>query len=261
MKQWPATWATTIALQATYWIDEIVGHVAQTAVTKSNPRKHEHQLVDRRVTSLDVARLAGVSQSTVSRALRNDLGMTHLTRMRVMRAAQLLGYVVNTCASSLRRKEATSIFVSVVQRKSDQMDLITERAMRLLPSLCHEIEARGCDMLLSLQTDMRAKQRLSTNVLGMIVVDARAGAEPPMDQGTILPMQDAIVEWKDAEFELLEARSQCPDQLHDLASTLVSDLFAVINESLAPKAVRRLSDFAGLIGDKRQSTVTRERID
>ncbi|HVT70171.1 MAG TPA: LacI family DNA-binding transcriptional regulator [Trebonia sp.] len=46
-----------------------------------------------RVTSFDVARLAGVSQPTVSRALRDLRGTSKATRARVRDAARALGYV------------------------------------------------------------------------------------------------------------------------------------------------------------------------
>ena len=46
-----------------------------------------------RITSFDVARLAGVSQSTVSRALRNLPNITPATRAKVARAATELRYV------------------------------------------------------------------------------------------------------------------------------------------------------------------------
>jgi len=45
------------------------------------------------VTSHDVARLAGVSQATVSRALRGDSRVTSETQARVREAATVLGYV------------------------------------------------------------------------------------------------------------------------------------------------------------------------
>lgn len=45
------------------------------------------------VTSHDVARLAGVSQPTVSRALRDRQGVSAATRRRVREAARALGYV------------------------------------------------------------------------------------------------------------------------------------------------------------------------
>lgn len=54
-----------------------------------------------RVTSFDVARLAGVSQSTVSRALRNLPNITAQTRERVARAAAELRYVPHESGRTL----------------------------------------------------------------------------------------------------------------------------------------------------------------
>jgi LacI family transcriptional regulator len=53
------------------------------------------------VTSHDVARLAGLSQSTVSRALRDDPRVAAETRERVLAAAASLGYVPNSLARNL----------------------------------------------------------------------------------------------------------------------------------------------------------------
>lgn len=53
------------------------------------------------VTSHDVARLAGVSQPTVSRALRDRKGVSMVTRVRVREAAKALGYVPSQVGRSL----------------------------------------------------------------------------------------------------------------------------------------------------------------
>jgi LacI family transcriptional regulator len=53
------------------------------------------------VTSHDVARLAGVSQPTVSRALRDRTGVSMVTRSRVREAARTLGYVPSHAGRSL----------------------------------------------------------------------------------------------------------------------------------------------------------------
>ncbi|MYW02815.1 LacI family DNA-binding transcriptional regulator, partial [Streptomyces sp. SID3343] len=53
------------------------------------------------VTSRDVARLAGVSQPTVSRALRDDPRVSHEARTRVLAAARELGYVPSELGRSL----------------------------------------------------------------------------------------------------------------------------------------------------------------
>ena len=52
-------------------------------------------------TSHDVALAAGVSQPTVSRALRGDPRVTEATRRRVLAAAERLGYVTSDRGRSL----------------------------------------------------------------------------------------------------------------------------------------------------------------
>jgi LacI family transcriptional regulator len=64
-------------------------------------------------TSHDVARLAGVSQPTVSRALRNDPRVANETRVRVQDAATQLGYVPSRRGRSLSTRATGEIAVVV----------------------------------------------------------------------------------------------------------------------------------------------------
>ena len=59
---------------------------------------------DRRVVLADVARLAGTSEATASRALKDDPRIGETTRAAVQAAAQKLGYVPNSAARSLRAR-------------------------------------------------------------------------------------------------------------------------------------------------------------
>jgi len=68
---------------------------------------------DRPPTSHDVARAAGVSQPTVSRALRGDPRVTQSTRDRVAQAAQELGYVASHRGRSLSTRRTDRIGVVV----------------------------------------------------------------------------------------------------------------------------------------------------
>lgn len=63
----------------------------------------------RRVTSHDVARLAGVSQPTVSRALRDNPLVPEATRQRVREAARALGYVPSQLGRSLSTRATQRI--------------------------------------------------------------------------------------------------------------------------------------------------------
>lgn len=60
-------------------------------------------------TSHDVARRAGVTQPTVSRALSGAKGVSEATRQRVVAAASALGYVPSEAGRSLRTRTARRI--------------------------------------------------------------------------------------------------------------------------------------------------------
>ncbi len=61
------------------------------------------------VTSHDVARLAGVSQPTVSRALRDQAGVSAATRKKVRDAARALGYVPSQAGRALSTQTTARI--------------------------------------------------------------------------------------------------------------------------------------------------------
>lgn len=65
----------------------------------------------KRVTSYDVARLANVSQSAVSRAFRPGLSVSDKTREKVMKAARKLGYRPNAIARMLITQRSGMIAV------------------------------------------------------------------------------------------------------------------------------------------------------
>ena len=77
-----------------------------TAVTGGTPRRP-------RPTVADVAREAGVSPSTVSRALHTQGYASDEVRRRVRAAAVRMGYVVNTAARNLRSRTSASIGVLI----------------------------------------------------------------------------------------------------------------------------------------------------
>jgi LacI family transcriptional regulator len=68
-------------------------------------------LAMKQVTSFDVARLAGVSQPTVSRALRNLPGASPQTRARVLDAARQLSYIPSESGRALSTRSTRRIAV------------------------------------------------------------------------------------------------------------------------------------------------------
>src|SRR5437868_1609908 len=62
-----------------------------------------------RATIIDIARLAGVSKSTVSLVLKGGAHVKRDTRDRVMSAMDALGYVYNRAAANLRMSRSNVV--------------------------------------------------------------------------------------------------------------------------------------------------------
>lgn len=106
-----------------------------------------------RMTSFDVAERAGVSQSTVSRALAGSNAITAPTRAKVMKAAEELGYVVDERAARLRKGKAGAIAVVVIKRREEAASDINPFYFSLLGSICAAAAAEGNETLVSFQSE------------------------------------------------------------------------------------------------------------
>ena len=95
---------------------------------------------DRPPTSHDVARAAGVSQPTVSRALRGDPRVTQATRDRIAQAARELGYVASHRGRSLSTRRTDRIGVVVE-------DLDNPFYLELLDELHDQLERADVRMI------------------------------------------------------------------------------------------------------------------
>ena len=76
---------------------------------------HENAVSERVLTSHDVARLAGVSQATVSRVLRQDPKVRPEMRERVMRVVAETRYLPNAAARAFRTSRSGAIGVVVAR--------------------------------------------------------------------------------------------------------------------------------------------------
>ncbi|MEZ5754329.1 MAG: LacI family DNA-binding transcriptional regulator [Paracoccaceae bacterium] len=64
-------------------------------------------------TMTDVARLAGVSPMTVSRAFKAESSISAATREAILKAADTLGYVFDSTASNLRSQKTDFVAVTI----------------------------------------------------------------------------------------------------------------------------------------------------
>lgn len=69
--------------------------------------------MERSVRMKDVARAAGVSPMTVSRAFRTDASIDEKTKQRILKAAEELGYLFDERASNLRSQKSSFVAVTV----------------------------------------------------------------------------------------------------------------------------------------------------
>jgi len=106
---------------------------------------------DKPPTSFDIAALAGVSQPTVSRALRGDRTVSSATRMRIEAIARQLNYKVDKNASSLRRGQSMTLALLFFEDPLDDGSFINPFFLSMLGSILRTCAARGYDLLTSFQ--------------------------------------------------------------------------------------------------------------
>lgn len=107
----------------------------------------------RRPTAIDVAELAGVSQSTVSRTFSNPDQISEGTRAKVIAAADELEYQVDTLGSRLRSSKVGVIAVVVIGREGVPEKSVNPFHYALLGSICSAASDSGYDTLVSFQKE------------------------------------------------------------------------------------------------------------
>jgi len=108
-------------------------------------------MAERKATSFEIAHLAGVSQSTVSRALRNSPLVSEETRERVQRIAKELNYTVDRMASSLRSGSTNTIALLLFEDPDSDESMINPFFSSMLGSITHASGQLGYDLLVSFQ--------------------------------------------------------------------------------------------------------------
>ncbi len=117
------------------------------AGSESRHRVHSKK----RITSFDIAEKAGVSQATVSRALRGDPSVSEETRRRVEAAAAVLNYTVDKNASNLRGRLTGTLALLFFEDPTPDDSHINPFFLSMLGSITRSCARRGYDLLISFQ--------------------------------------------------------------------------------------------------------------
>lgn len=124
----------------------------------------------KRMQMTDIARMAGVSPSTVSRALSGSPLIPEATRQRITELANSLGYRVNVGAANLRKRGVQTIGVVIL---GDSMQMISDPfLLSILGSVADTLDERGMSLLLTRHNRKHVLSDLveSGQVGGLIVI-------------------------------------------------------------------------------------------
>lgn len=104
-----------------------------------------------KATSFDIAHHAGVSQSTVSRALRDSPLVNQETRDKIKAIAQELNYKVDKNASNLRQQQSRTLALLLFEDPTTDDSLINPFFLSMLGSITRASAQAGYDLLVSFQ--------------------------------------------------------------------------------------------------------------
>jgi DNA-binding LacI/PurR family transcriptional regulator len=126
-----------------------------------------------KATSLDIAHMAGVSQSTVSRALSDSPLVNAETRNRIKQIAKDVNYKVDKNASNLRRQQSKTIALLLFEDPTSDDSSINPFFISMLGSITKATASAGFDLLVSFQNlgdDWHAVYADSNKADGLILL-------------------------------------------------------------------------------------------
>lgn len=126
-----------------------------------------------RPTSFDIAYRAGVSQPTVSRALRGSRSVSAATRARIEAIARELNYSVDKNASSLRSQRSNTIALLFFEEDTPDDSRINPFFLAMLGAITRQCANRGLDLLISfqkLEDDWHVRYQDSHRADGLILL-------------------------------------------------------------------------------------------
>ena len=119
----------------------------------------------RAVTMDDLAREAGVSKITVSRALSGHPLVKETTRDTIRKLAEARGYRLNIAARNLRQQRTSTIAVVIEMTPSHDRSMSEPYPLALLGAILQELTSRGHSMVLTTMPLFRSRPPAADGVI------------------------------------------------------------------------------------------------
>ncbi|MEM6627496.1 MAG: LacI family DNA-binding transcriptional regulator [Pseudomonadota bacterium] len=103
----------------------------------------------RPITMSEIARIAGVNESTVSRALNDSELVSEATRSRIHAIAREHGYTINATARSLRTQTTSTLGLVIPLSSDDEQTVSDPFFLQIIGSVCEAAAAHGYDVIVS----------------------------------------------------------------------------------------------------------------
>jgi DNA-binding LacI/PurR family transcriptional regulator len=136
-------------------------------------------------TMAEIARLAGVAESTVSRALAGSTRVSQDTRQRIAELVKEHGYRINTSARNLRMQRSRTVEVVIAISEATKQHFSDPFFSQIIASLGDALAENGYDMLLSRQppwSDVAGADALTSNRADGVIVIGQGRDPAPLDR-------------------------------------------------------------------------------
>ena len=163
-----------------------------------------------RITAHQIAAMLGVSQPTVSRALRGDKKVNEDTRARIVKLAAELNYSVDHNALRLRTQQTYSIALVILCRRGENKANINPFYLSLLGCIAASASERGYNLIISFQdspANFFANYTGSRQADGLIVIGSGQNVEGWQFFGDYAKHQTPMICWGASMQDLVSIKS------------------------------------------------------
>lgn len=152
--------------------------------------------MSKKITMAELARIAEVDVSTVSRALNDSPLVKADTKAHVLKIAAETGYVVNASARSLRRQSAQTIGIVIPMAPDSGQTISDPFFLEMVGAVSHAASQEGYDLIVSVpqnESEIAERRLLLTGRADGLIVIGQAGRSERLNE--LNKLKSNIVVW------------------------------------------------------------------